>query len=152
MLFLCEGPSFLCNNMCRVVSYFWEVSYYTQVLMQSIIVSVNATLDAFTFTSPENQTFLRKEVNHYITFLAGPPIVFFILVLLYFPSSPPSPPSETSQLERTALLQGTKDLLKNRSAWLIMMVFAVSQSIPGTWSAMMVTNLSKIEVDGQCLR
>ena len=100
----------------------------------------------------DDQPFLRKEIDHYITFLAGPPIVLFILVILYFPSAPPNPPSETSQIERTALLQGTKDLLRNRSAWLTMIVFAVSQSIPGTWGAMMVTNLSKIEVNGQCLR
>ena len=116
-----------------------------------IFISDNETRSVSNWTI-EDQTFLKKEINHYVTFLAGPPLIFFILVLLYFPSVPPSPPSETSQIERTSLLQGTKDLLLNRNAWLIMIVFTISQSIPGTWGAMMVTNLSKIEVQGQCLR
>ena len=96
-----------------------------------------------TVSGDQEYPLLTKEINHYLLFLAGPPLVFLACVLLYFPSSPPSPPSESAQLERVALIPSTKSLLANRSAWLLSLVVALSQSVIGTWSAMMVTNLSK---------
>ena len=86
---------------------------------------------------------LTREINHYLLFLAAPPLVFFTCVLLYFPSSPPSPPSESAQLERVALVPSTRRLLANRSAWVLAIIVCLSQSVVGTWSAMMVTNLSQ---------
>ena len=86
---------------------------------------------------------LTREINHYLLFLAAPPLVFFACVLLYFPSAPPSPPSESAQLERVALVPSTRKLLANRSAWVLASVVCLSQSVVGTWSAMMVTNLSQ---------
>ena len=89
---------------------------------------------------------LTREVNHYLLFLAAPPLVFFTCVLLYFPSAPPSPPSESAQLERVALVPSTRRLLANRSAWVLAIIVCLSQSVVGTWSAMMVTNLSQAEL------
>ena len=57
---------------------------------------------------------LTREINHYLLFLAAPPLVFFASVLLYFPSAPPSPPSESAQLERVALIPSTRRLMANR--------------------------------------
>merc|ERR1712179_509574 len=73
----------LARIMVRTTTHHGETPHHNN----SSCPPVNATVDEFTFGSSENQTSWRKEVNHYITFLAGPPIVFFILVLLYFPSS-----------------------------------------------------------------
>ena len=89
---------------------------------------------------------LTREINHYLLFLAAPPLVFFACVLLYFPSAPPSPPSESAQLERVALVPSTRKLLANRSAWVLASVVCLSQSVVGTWSAMMVTNLSQAAI------
>ena len=89
---------------------------------------------------------LTREINHYLLFLAAPPLVFFASVLLYFPSAPPSPPSESAQLERVALVPSTRRLLANRSAWVLAIIVCLSQSVVGTWSAMMVTNLSQAEL------
>ena len=71
------------------------------------------------------------------------PSVFLACVLVYFPSAPPSPPSESAQKERIALIPSTRSLLANRSAWMLSLIVCLSQSVVGTWSAMMVTNLSK---------
>ena len=69
--------------------------------------------------------------------------MFLACVLIYFPSAPPSPPSESAQKERIALIPSTRSLLANRSAWMLSLIVCLSQSVVGTWSAMMVTNLSK---------
>ena len=92
---------------------------------------------------PANIPQLTREINHYLLFLAAPPLLFLLCVLLYFPSAPPSPPSESAQLERVALVPSTRKLLANRSAWVLAIVVCLSQSVVGTWSAMMVTNLSQ---------
>ena len=94
---------------------------------------------------------LRQEIYNYLIFLAIPPVIFFLCVLVYFPSSPPTPPSFSASQERIPLKAGLKQLLLLPSAWFLVLVTSISQSIPGTWSAMMVDNLSKIQVNGQTL-
>ena len=53
--------------------------------------------------------------------------------------------------ERAPLVAGTRTLLSSCCAVVLVLVTAVSQSVPGTWSAMMVTNLSQLEVGGRVL-
>lgn len=48
-------------------------------------------------------------------------------------------------------MAGTRTLLSSCSAVVLVLVTAVSQSVPGTWSAMMVTNLSQLQVGGRVL-
>ena len=59
-------------------------------------------------------SFLRAAATSAFLFLAAPPLLFLLCVLLYFPSAPPSPPSESAQLERVALVPSTRRLLANR--------------------------------------
>ena len=94
---------------------------------------------------------LRRELSHYLLFLAVPPAIFFLCVLIYFPSGPKTPPSVSATAERIPLRSSAKTLVCSSSAMALVVVVAVSQSVPGTWSAMMVTNLSKLQIDGQVL-
>ena len=93
----------------------------------------------------------RTELTTYLYTLAGPPYILLLLVLLYFPSKPARPPSRTSQLEKNTALTGFFTLLKNPQAWLILLVNSISSGVPGTWMAMMVTNMTKVKSGGQCL-
>jgi len=104
-----------------------------------------------TMVSPEEREFFVGELTNYIYLLAAPPLLLFLMTVVNFPSKPYSPPSETAQLERIGLLEGVKDLVTRRDAWLVLVVVAVSQSIPGTWGAMMVVVLQTLNVDGQSL-
>ena len=107
----------------------------------------------FVRSSGDDDHILRREINNYLLSLAIPPVIFFICVLLYFPSKPPIAPSQSASSDegRLPLLSATKTLLSSPSAWLLVTVTAVSQSVPGTWAAMMVTNLSQLQVSGQSL-
>jgi len=113
---------------------------------ETIITERNATL-----VTPEERDFFKEELTNYIFLLAGPPFLLFLMTLVNFPSKPRSPPSETAQIERIGLLEGAKDLVSRRDAWLVLVVVAVSQSIPGTWGAMMVVVLQTLNVDGKSL-
>ena len=42
---------------------------------------------------PSDTSHLAAELRHYLLFLAAPPVLFFLCVLVYFPSAPPRPPS-----------------------------------------------------------
>ena len=99
----------------------------------------------------EDSEIYRTELTTYLYTLAGPPFLLLLLVLLYFPSKPARPPSRSSQLEKNTALTGFLTLLKNPQAWLILLVNSISSGVPGTWMAMMVTNLTKVESEGQCL-
>ena len=94
---------------------------------------------------------LQWRIEYIPLYIGRAHFVLFILVLVYFPSAPPRPPSTTSQLKKTPPLSGFLTLLKNPQAWLILLVNSISSGIPGTWMAMMVTNLTKVTVDGRCL-
>ena len=94
---------------------------------------------------------LRREIVNYLVFLAIPPIIFFLCVLIYFPSGPKSPPSASATEERVPLRSSLMTFISSYSAMALVLVVAVSQSVPGAWSAMMVTNLSKLQIDGQVL-
>ena len=102
-------------------------------------------------TQSGDDDLLRAEINNYLLSLAIPPVVFFLCILVYFPSKPPAPPSVSAmcQDDRPSLLAATRSLLRTPAAWLLVSVTAVSQSVPGTWAAMMVTNLSQLQVSGQ---
>ena len=45
-------------------------------------------------------------------------------------------------------MAGARTLISNPTSWVFLVVFSVSQSVPGTWGAMMVTNLTKLGVGG----
>ena len=109
--------------------------------------------DGVNNTHSADKALLRGEINNYLLSLAIPPVVFFLCILLYFPSKPPTPPSVSAmcQDDRPSLLAATRSLLRTPAAWLLVTVTAVSQSVPGTWAAMMVTNMSRLQVGGQCL-
>ena len=94
---------------------------------------------------------LRREIVNYLVFLAIPPIIFFLCVLIYFPSGPKTPPSASAIEERVPLRSSLMTFISSYSAMALVLVVAVSQSVPGAWSAMMVTNLSKLQIDGQVL-
>ena len=94
---------------------------------------------------------LRHEITNYLVFLAIPPIIFFLCVLIYFPSGPKTPPSASASEERVALGSSLMTFISSYSAMALVLVVAVSQSVPGAWSAMMVTNLSKLQINGQVL-
>merc|ERR1711892_5198 len=109
----------------------------------------NVTEPSLIFTS--DSEIYRTELSYYLYTLAGPPFLLFILTLVYFPAKPLRPPSTTSQLKKTVALSGFISLLKNPQAWLILLVNTISSGVPGTWMAMMVTNLTKVKAEGQCL-
>ena len=72
-------------------------------------------------------------------------------VLIYFPSGPKTPPSASATEGRVPLRSSLMTFISSYSAMALVLVVAVSQSVPGAWSAMMVTNLSKLQIDGQVL-
>ena len=98
-----------------------------------------------------NIPLLRHEIENYLLFLAVPPVIFFLCVLVYFPSGPLTPPSASAKEERVPLRSSAMTFLSSYSAMALVLVVAVSQSVPGAWSAMMVTNLSKLQINGQVL-
>ena len=96
--------------------------------------------------------YYRNEIGTYMYTMAAPSLAFFLLVLVYFPAKPPLPPSLAADTGKLRLLDGMKQILKNRDGWILMTVNGLSQAISGSWGAMMITNLSKISADAHCLR
>jgi hypothetical protein len=88
--------------------------------------------------------FYREELHTYLSALALLPAALLLLSVLYFPSSPPRPPSASSLAPRAPILPSLVSLAASPQAWALLVVGALSQAVPGTWMAMMVTDLTKV--------
>ena len=76
---------------------------------------------------------------------AVPAAILFILIVLYFPSSPSIPPSLSSHQERLDFTAGFKEVMKSGACWLVAVGCSIPQGISVAWTAMMVINLTEAE-------
>ena len=94
---------------------------------------------------------IQSDIDVYMFSNAVPATLLFILILLYFPSSPSIPPSISSHQTRLDFLSGFKELLTNRSCWLVSIGCSMPQGISVAWTAMMVINLTEVCEEDGCL-
>ncbi|RMX42844.1 hypothetical protein pdam_00005147 [Pocillopora damicornis] len=98
-------------------------------------------------TTPEQMKFLLSRINDYLFIEAVLVGVLLFTVLIYFPAKPPSPPSLSSAAGRLDFCSGAKTLLKNRSFWLLLLIFSVSNGVNWGWSSVQDLIFSGVGID-----
>ncbi|XP_060551826.1 solute carrier family 49 member 4 homolog isoform X2 [Ruditapes philippinarum] len=93
-----------------------------------------------------NKTNLITDIKNYLYFQAGLGVLFFLLVLIYFPARPPKPPSATAAIKRTEYMTGLSRLLCNGSVWLIVLAYALPTGILGVWQSVLDVNLKPLGI------
>lgn len=98
-------------------------------------------------TTPEQMKFLLTRINDYLFVEAVLVGVLFFAVLIYFPAKPPSPPSLSSAAGRLDFVSGAKTLLTNRSFWLLLLIFSLSNGVNWGWSSVQDLIFSGVGID-----
>jgi len=88
---------------------------------------------------------VEEDINQLIRGHAIAASVIFALVCIYFPSCPPGHPAERSSGRPFTLLTGVladlRRLAMDKNAWLLVIVFAVSQGLVFSWQSAIVIDL-----------
>ena len=98
-------------------------------------------------TTPEQMKFLLTRINDYLLVEAVLVGVLFFAVIIYFPAKPPVPPSLSSAAGRLDFVSGAKTLLKNRSFWLLLLIFSISNGVNWGWSSVQNLIFSGVGID-----
>ena len=98
-------------------------------------------------TTPEQMKFLLTRINDYLFIEAVLVGILFFAVLIYFPAKPPSPPSLSSAAGRLDFVSGAKTLLKNRSFWLLLLIFSLSNGVSWGWSSVQDLIFPEVGID-----
>lgn len=98
-------------------------------------------------TTPEQMKFLLTRINDYLFIEAVLVGLLFFAVLVYFPAKPPSPPSLSSAAGRLDFISGAKTLLQNRSFWLLLLIFSLSNGVSWGWSSVQDLIFSGVGID-----
>ncbi|XP_045209905.1 solute carrier family 49 member 4 homolog isoform X2 [Mercenaria mercenaria] len=93
-----------------------------------------------------NKPTLISDIKSYLYFQAGLGVLFFILVVIYFPARPPKPPSPSASVKRTEYFKGLAKLLRNGSVWLIVLAYAIPTGILGVWQSVLDVNLKPLGI------
>ena len=98
-------------------------------------------------TTPEQMKFLLTRINDYLLVEAVLVGVLFFAVIIYFPAKPPVPPSLSSAAGRLDFVSGAKTLFKNRSFWLLLLIFSLSNGVNWGWSSVQNLIFSGVGID-----
>ena len=98
-------------------------------------------------TSPEQMKFLLNRITDYLLIEATLVGLLFFCVLIYFPAKPPTPPSLSSAAGRLDFASGAKTLLRNKSFWLLLLIFSVSNGVNWGWSSVQDLIFSGVGID-----
>ncbi|XP_045209899.2 solute carrier family 49 member 4 homolog isoform X2 [Mercenaria mercenaria] len=102
--------------------------------------------DNSTHKEVTNRSTLEIDIRHYLYIQASVGVLFFVLVLIYFPDKPPKPPSSSASLKRTDYLKGLSQLVCNGSVWLIVLACAVPTGVLQVWQSLLVVNLKPLSI------
>lgn len=84
---------------------------------------------------------VEGDINRLIQGHAVVAAFIFALVCIYFPSYPPGHPGARSSGRHSTLLADLRQLATDRNAWLLVIVFAVSQGLVFSWQSAIVIDL-----------
>ena len=59
--------------------------------------------------------------------------LFLFMTLIYFPEQPPTPPSASASVERTKVMQGLRELVKNKDFVLCAFAYGLSGGTLLAW-------------------
>lgn len=88
-----------------------------------------------------NKSRLESDIRHFLYVQASVGVLFFVLVVVYFPDKPPKPPSSSASIKRTDYIDGLSQLVRNGAVWLIVLACAIPTGVLQVWQSLLVVNL-----------
>ena len=94
---------------------------------------------------------LNNDMQWYLYSQAIPSALFFIFIVVYFPSGPSRPTRSNLPDKATKFVSEIKSLAVKKTSWFIAIGSAIPQGIMRAWLAMMVFDLQQVCFGAECI-
>jgi len=137
----------MANSLGVGVSFVLGNQMVNSVVIENSNSSHNLSTTPAAVTQEIDLDNVKEDINKLMYLYGGVSVAIAVCIIAYFPSEPPNPPSTSAAVTRMDFLVGAKALVKSKNAWLLMLTYAVSQSLLQMWQSMMVVNMTNLGME-----